>query len=224
MCALALATVGVVGADVAHTAPVPSAGHVRAKVAFIGDSNIAFGATAIAEALTERNEPYELIDLASGGTSIRAQDCPAWTPCTTFNYWKLRLSEARAVPGAWVVNLGINDTWSAGTATSPGWVGYPAKIDWLMALLGSKPVIWTNLPCHIEPATLRTPCVAINQALAAAPARWPNLTILDWRTVANAHPEWMIDFGKWYAVHYDAAGQTAWATLVAKALDARFPA
>ena len=53
------------------------------------------------------------------------------------DFWKVRLAQslARVSPDGIVVDLGINDTVSPGTATSKGYAAYGAKIDWLMRLL-----------------------------------------------------------------------------------------
>jgi hypothetical protein len=159
------------------------------------------------------------------GSMIRTPDClnPP-TPCTTFDYWKLKLATIlpRVNANAIVNDLGINDTGKSGTATTPGYAYYGQKIDWFMNLVGGKRVLWTNLPCAIEPPALLSGCQQVNYALSFAPRRWPNLTVLYWNNVANSHPEYMASPGK--DVHYSPAGQEAWSKLVVDALDARLPA
>jgi hypothetical protein len=61
-------------------------------------------------------------------------------------------------PSAWVVDLGINDAVEPGAPTRRGYARYGTKIDWLMHLLGSTPVLWSNLPCTIEPTNRRVGC------------------------------------------------------------------
>jgi hypothetical protein len=121
-----------------------------------------------------------------------------------------------------VNDLGINDTGKLGTATTPGYADYGQKIDWFMNSVGGKPVLWTNLPCAIEPPARLDACRQVNYALWFAPWRWPNLTVLYWNKVANSHPEYMAAPGE--EVHYSVAGQWAWSKFVVDALDDRFPA
>jgi hypothetical protein len=120
---------------------------------FVGDSNIERALTALGIALTDRDEAYELVDVARAGTGIRSFDCVgAHAVCPTGNYWQTRLPDAlqHTSPDGYVVDLGINDTVAPGTATTPGYADYGQKIDLLMRLLpASKPVWWTNLPCAI---------------------------------------------------------------------------
>jgi hypothetical protein len=197
------------------------ADRVPAAVTLVGDSNITLGSTQIAIALTQRNSPYAVVDLARGSTTIRSSDCAlGLTKCSTYNFWRTRLAEANAriATDAYVVNLGINDTENRGTPTSRGYAGYPAKIDWLMHLFRGKPVFWTNLPCRIEPRARAAGCAVVNASLAAATRRWPNLELIKWAAVANAHPEYMVAGD----IHYVTAGDLAWATMVARAIDTKF--
>jgi hypothetical protein len=82
-------------------------------------------------------------------------------------------------------------------------------------------VLWTNLPCSIEPPARLTGCQTVNDALAKAPARWANLIVIDWASKAKGHPEYMSSPGK--DVHLSVDGQVAWGAAVVRALDARFP-
>jgi hypothetical protein len=84
-----------------------------------------------------------------------------------------------------------------------------------------KPVLWINLPCSIEPVQYRLGCGIINWALAAAPRRWPNLTVLDWARAAVGHPEYMGPGED--AVHYSLLGYAVNANMVLAALEARMP-
>jgi hypothetical protein len=203
----------------------PSPASVRATIMFVGDSNIERALTALGIALTDRDEAYELVDVARAGTGIRSFDCPRTdSACPTGDYWKSRLPDAlqHAAPDGYVVDLGINDTVAPGTATTPGYADYAQKIDWLMRLLPpSKPVWWTNLPCAIEPTARATGCAAVDAALAAAPQRWPNLTMLDWASVADAHPSYLLSTLK--HIHFSQKGALMWSRLIARSLDAHFP-
>jgi lysophospholipase L1-like esterase len=192
---------------------------------FVGDSNIERALTALGIVLTDRDEAYELVDVARAGTGIRSFDCGGSdSTCRTGNYWKTRLPDAleHTSPDGYVVDLGINDTVAPGTSTTPGYAAYDRKIDWLMRLLpNSKPVWWTNLPCAIEPAARATGCAAVNSALAAAPQRWPNLTVLDWASHADTHPTYLLSTLQ--HIHFSEKGALVWSRLIARALDERFP-
>jgi len=198
--------------------------HVRAVVVEIGDSNGVAGAGSFVAALSDRDNGYEPVMLVRGGAAIRSPDCAtADKNCVEHSdFWKIRLPEAFAnvQPDAIVVELGINDTMSPGTDTTRGYAGYDGKIDYLMQLLpAGTMVLWTNLPCALEPAANQTGCAVVNAALAAAPARWPQLTMLDWSAAAAAHAEYF----QTNDVHLTSAGQDAYAKFVAAALDARIP-
>ncbi len=194
-------------------------------VAFVGDSNILFAASAITITLYERNDLYPLVLIDRVGAGIRFSDCAGGKePCATHDYWRNRLDDAnrKIQPDAVVVNLGINDTLTAGTSTTPGYADYGAKIDDFMALIGNRPVLWTNLPCKVEVKARLVGCNAVNAALAGATARHKNLTIVDWAAAANPHPNWMSPLIG--GVHYEPAGYSAWSALVAKSLESRLTA
>ena len=149
--------------------------HVRAVVLFVGDSNETFGANRIVWTLTwnDHNDNGYIPVMASRvGAGIRTPDCLDPTSCSTNDYWQVKLGElgARVQPDVIVNNLGINDTESPGTQTTLGYANYSKKIDWFMSLVPpTTPVLWTNLPCSIEPADRASGCASVN-ALAGARA------------------------------------------------------
>ena len=198
-------------------------GRVPAEIALLGDSNFVVSAAYVSRALTTRPDPYVLTLVTRPGIGIRFPDCPKNVSCATNDWWKVHLAATRG-RSSWdgiVVDLGINDTSTIGSQTSPGWANYGAKIDWLMRLLPAKPVWWTNLPCRIEPPTRQVGCAAVNKALAAAPARWSRLTVLDWAKVADEHREYLGTSGV-DLVHLTESGSKAYAELIRRALDGRF--
>ncbi len=208
------------------TASTGSNAGTRGVVLFVGDSNITLGSEAADWALTweqHLNNGYVPVFASRVGASIRTEDCLTASGCTTFDYWRLKLGTILPKVDADVIvsNLGINDTMSAGTATTPGYTSYGRKIDWFMNLVGTTPVMWTDLPCAIEPSDRATGCDTVNAALAQAAKRWHNLTVLPWSAQANGHPEYMASPGK--DVHYSQTGALAWANFVVSALDSRFP-
>lgn len=216
--AAALSVSGVIIATEA-AGTTSSTGSIRAFVALVGDSNEIFSAQYPASHLVDRSDGYALTNIARSGAGIRAPDC---AHCTTGLFWRAKINALRdrLQPDAYVVNLGINDAFSPGTATTRGYASYGEKIDWLMALFAAKPVLWTNLPCDIEPLGMRHGCRVIDAALTAATSRWWNLHVVNWAAVANPHPEYI---GGYLDDHLTKLGGAAWATLVGKALDARFP-
>lgn len=199
--------------------------HNRAVVLFVGDSNITLGAQNIDWVLTwnsHNDNSYTPVFASRVGSAIRTPDCLDPVGCSTNDYWKIKLGEifSKVNADAVVINLGVNDTFDAGTATTAGYKSYNQKIDWLMsAIPSSTKVLWTNLPCDLEPSYRYTGCQTVNYALANAPKRWPNLVVLNWNMVAYGHGEY-INTGD---VHYTQTGHAAWANFVVKALDARFP-
>jgi hypothetical protein len=219
-CVIFLLVVVVVVAGRAAALTNHSVGDSRGTVVFLGDSNEVVSASWIAGDLLDRDHGYIDVNIATAGSTIRYGDCQAHTNCPTYDYWKARVADTvKSVhPDVFVIDLGINDTVSPGDGTGVGYKNYGAKIDWLLSLLGSTPVLWTNLPCKIEPLNRRTGCVTVNAALKAA--RHANLRVLDWARVANSHPGFIGGYGE---IHLTNSGQAAWAKLVGDALDAQFP-
>jgi hypothetical protein len=79
-----------------------------------------------------------------------------------------------------IVDVGYNDT-------TPE---LAAGIDPLMRVLvgnGVEHVIWVNYVEHLEV------WAASNRVLAAAAARWPQLVLADWNSVALTQPGWFVD-------------------------------
>jgi hypothetical protein len=216
----------------------PDAAGVRAVVAIVGDSNVSQGGRWDVWDLTRGqggllsadhlDNNYVPLFVARPGAGIRSPDCAAHDlSCPNDDFWaeKLRATFARVRVNAVVTDLGINDAFTRGTAATPGYADYAAKIDYFMRLVPHGVVVlWTNLPCSIEPSTLRAGCAAINQALSAAVARWPNLSIIDWAAVADAHASYMdANAPSSLRVHYSDSGDATWARVVTRALDAKFP-
>src|SRR4051794_524802 len=216
-------TARVVGATTADNS------HVRAVVLFVGDSNVSLGAGPIDWVLTSQDHNdngYIPVMASRFGAGIRTPDClETTTPCPTADYWATKIGEilAKVRPDAIVSDLGINDAVSTGTLTSLGYGSYTKKIDWFMSVVPSTtPVLWTNLPCGLEPVDRFNGCNAVNYALKASSSRWSNLAVMDWNFRAYGHPEYMSAPGT--EVHLSTTGHLAWANLVVQRLDARFPA
>lgn len=218
--------VGLLAVGAVMAATTTSNAKTRGVIMFAGDSNIYLNSFGIAAVLSgpgaHGDNGYVPVLASRPGVALRSPDCLVTAGCTTGDYWKVKLAGIlpKIQADAYVTNLGINDTGSAGTATGVGYYSYSKKIDWFMQLIpAGKLVIWTNLPCSIEPPSRLTGCRTVNYALALAKARWSNLVIADWAAVANSHPEYIAQPGS--DVHLSPAGHSAWIALVARELDSR---
>ncbi len=227
---LSIATAATVYAVVQNTASN------RGIIMFVGDSNISYGARWPVRDLTYGPSPdnpnhldnsYVPVFVARAQFGIREYSCNYAPSCPGADYWKVKLGQTftKVKPDAIVNDLGINDTVSAGTATTRGYSYYGQKIDYFMKLVPSTTkVFWTNLPCNIEPSARLNACNIVNYSLGVAPQRWPNLTIINWAYAANSHPEYMdTTMPADTRVHYSDEGYAAWANMVMNALDAKFP-
>ncbi len=108
------------------------------------------------------------------------------------------LRSARAsglLGGVVVVHLGNNGPLS------------PAEFDAVMAEVADQPLVLA-LTLH-EPRSFEGPN---NAVIAGATARWPNLRIVDWHTLASTHPEW---FGDGEGIHLSDTGAQAMADIIA---------
>jgi hypothetical protein len=123
---------------------------------------------------------------------------------------------AAGFQGCWVLALGTTDAANiAAGAPMPA----ERRIDRLMAVIGSDPVLWVDVK------TLRTDgpwqnasMLAWNEALTAATARYPNIKVYDWAAVV---------LDAWYGddrIHYTTEGYTQRAALIAAALATAYPA
>ncbi len=224
--AVALAAVMTAGAAAFGATLTSENAGTRAVVLFVGDSNVTLAAGNIESVLewnTHSDDGYVPVIASRVVAGIRTYDCLASTPCATTDYWKTRFASlaGRVDPDVIVNDLGINDTGLAGQLTTPGYYRYAQKIDWFMALADGRPVLWTDLPCTIEPAAIVAACNLIDYQLHEAVARWPNLTVLCWNFASSGHTEYMQSPG--IDVHYSTGGFAAWANFVVRALDRRFP-
>ena len=194
------------------------AGDVRAKVTFIGDSNITRGASQLVGVMSPSQVGYVGTFASRDGAGLYWNGCHPGAACPDVNatdYWAQRLLD---LPPAdvYVIDLGIVDAKTQGTATTHGYAWWGTKIDWLMGKLGGKPVLWSNLACTHVPEERKTGCATINQSLWNARARWSNLTFVQWRSVAEAnYPAWFAPDG----FHFTPAGYLGYANLIKATLD-----
>lgn len=185
---------------------------MTSAVAVLGDSNVLLYETGVRRNL----DGYDITVAAKPGVALRG-----FTDSTTLrgcigDYWPDVIKDLPPVE-AIVVQLGINDAAARGTESTPGYGNFGPKIDWFMELIpGGVPVLWSNLPCDLEPLAWRTGCVAINDALVVAADRWPDLTVIDWAAAATGRPEFIEPDD----IHLTFAGATAWIGLVRATLQA----
>lgn len=97
------------------------------------------------------------------------------------------------VPGSLVVHAGTNGTFS------------DADLDRLMEAAGARRVLLVNAKVARQWQDL------VNQRMAAAAARHDNAVLVDWYSLASAHPEWFATDG----AHLRPDGARAYAQLIA---------
>jgi lysophospholipase L1-like esterase len=172
-------------------APIPAPVVRGDRVLLVGDSLLWQSTDPVTAAL--RAERWEPTIAAAPATTIGA-----WAP-------KMARLVADHRPDVVVVELGTNNC----TAECPH---LAAVIDRLMrSVPRTTPVHWLNVqaqptyPAHPE---------SVNDALAQARDRWPNLTLVDMSARFRNHPEWHQPDG----LHFSAAGSDQLGSFIAEAL------
>jgi hypothetical protein len=123
---------------------------------------------------------------------------------------------ANGFRGCWMFALGTNDTANI-YAGSP--IGRMARIERMMSVVGDQPVLWVNLKSLLESGPYSEANMKLwNRTLLQACARYPNMRVFDWASVAN--DSWFISDG----THYTSAGYAQRARLTAASLVHAFPA
>jgi hypothetical protein len=186
--------------------PEPNEAGCR-RVVVIGDSLMDNARWYLQEAL-DRAGFVHLID-AQHSRRIPASVSPPFSGVIAAQQVRATWGEA----DCWVIALGSNDLiFGAG---DPG-VATQLIESMLAATTPGARVWWVNLDYHRDPvfafdfvgATSR-----FNATLTQRAAIDPDLAVIDWYSLAEAHLEWFFD-----AVHVDAAGSRARAQQVADAL------
>ena len=122
---------------------------------------------------------------------------------------------AAGFQGCWVLALGTTDAANiaAGAPTTAD-----RRIDRLMSVIGGDPVLWVDVKTlRTDGPWQRSSMLAWNEALGAAAARYPNITIYDWASVVQ--DGWFGDD----RIHYTTEGYTQRAAMIADALVAAYP-
>jgi peptidoglycan/LPS O-acetylase OafA/YrhL len=118
--------------------------------------------------------------------------------------------------GCWVLALGTNDTADVFVGSS---VGLDTRIDRMMSLLGSEPVLWITTKSLVDSGPYSAANMELwNAALGEACAEYQNMRVYDWASVAR--DGWFIPDG----IHYTSPGYAARGRLIAHALAVAFPA
>jgi lysophospholipase L1-like esterase len=137
---------------------------------------------------------------------------PGIAPENVDAYWDAHLASLldHVKPEVIVVELGYNDCGLDVT-------GYGTHIDNFMANIpSSTPVHWLTMADVNEQFTCDE---TINAALDAARSQWTNLSIFDFRSHMQGHPEWTVD-----GTHLNQDGQWAYASWLHDQLDAIYNA
>lgn len=123
---------------------------------------------------------------------------------------------AKGFRGCWVIALGTNDTADVYIGST---VGRMTRIQRMMSVIGKQPVLWVNTKSLLDSGPYQEANMKLwNRTLLRACARYPNLQIFDWASVAKSR--WFISDG----THYTSEGYARRAQLTADALVHAFPA
>jgi peptidoglycan/LPS O-acetylase OafA/YrhL len=124
--------------------------------------------------------------------------------------------KAEGFKGCWVLALGTNE---AANVAAGSTVGERERIDKMMAIIGSEPVLWVNVRSLVEAGDpySKENMEKWDEELVAACASYPNMRVYDW--ASDVKDEWFIEDG----IHFTSPGYAARAQLIALALAHAFP-
>jgi hypothetical protein len=123
---------------------------------------------------------------------------------------------ASGFQGCWVLALGTTDAANIGAGAS---LTAAERIDRMMAVIGSDPVLWVDVKTLVGDGAWSEPHMAAwDEAVTAAAARYPNIKIYDWAAVVQ--DAWFQHDG----IHYTSDGNVQRARMIADALAAAYPA
>jgi lysophospholipase L1-like esterase len=162
----------------------------------VGDSLLYLAATDVRSALQEKG--WKPVVDARVGSGIDGG--------FTIDKWPPRVHDLvrAAHPDVVFVELGTNGC--------SGCHSLDAAIDDIMRELRGVPrVYWVNVK---ENSPIPPDPKAVNTAIDKAPQRWGNLRVLDLNGLFEGHAEWLLPDH----IHFNAAGQREFATLLAGAL------
>jgi peptidoglycan/LPS O-acetylase OafA/YrhL len=125
--------------------------------------------------------------------------------------------KAEGFEGCWVLALGTNE---AANVAAGSTVTERERIEKMMAIIGSEPVLWVNVRSLVEAGDpySKGNMEKWDEELAAACAAYPNMRVYDW--ASDVKDDWFIEDG----IHFTSPGYAARAQLIALALAHAFPA
>jgi peptidoglycan/LPS O-acetylase OafA/YrhL len=125
--------------------------------------------------------------------------------------WKLE-----GFKGCWVLALGTNEAADVAAGSN---VGLRERIEKMMAIIGTEPVLWVNVKSLVPPGDpySKGGMQEWDEELERACARYPNMRVYDW--ASDVKEEWFIEDG----IHFTSPGYAARAQLIAQALAHAFP-
>jgi hypothetical protein len=122
---------------------------------------------------------------------------------------------AEGFTGCWVLELGTND---AANVSAGSTVDLPSRIDRMMSVVGTDPVLWVDVTTRVEAGDYASSNMVLwDAALTDARARYPLLRVFAWSNVVR--DEWFLSDG----IHYKTEGSVVFARTLADALVAAFP-
>jgi peptidoglycan/LPS O-acetylase OafA/YrhL len=188
-------------------------------VAYIGDSTSA--GMVMPSYLPDPARRLDAQFARVGATSQRIEISPARSIVETLSGEANADEVARQLlttgfQGCWVLALGTNDTANIYAGST---VGRMARIERMMSVVGNQPVLWVNLRSLLESGPYSEANMDLwDRTLVQACARYPNMRVFDWASLAN--DSWFISDG----LHYTSAGYAQRARLTAASLVHAFPA
>jgi peptidoglycan/LPS O-acetylase OafA/YrhL len=125
--------------------------------------------------------------------------------------------QAEGFEGCWVLALGTNE---AANVAAGSTIGERERVDKMMAIIGSEPVLWVNVRSLVEKGDpySKENMEKWDEELVAACAAYPNMRVYDW--ASDVKDDWFIEDG----IHFTSPGYAARAQLIALALAHAFPA
>ncbi|MHB1596126.1 MAG: SGNH/GDSL hydrolase family protein, partial [Streptosporangiaceae bacterium] len=118
--------------------------------------------------------------------------------------------------GCWVIALGTDDTADVAVGST---YSLKYRISQMMSVTRGMPVMWVNVISLLNSGPYaEANMLKWNRALLAACARYPNMRVMDWASLARR--SWFISDG----IHYTSLGYMHRALDIADALARAFPA
>jgi len=124
--------------------------------------------------------------------------------------------KAEGFKGCWVLALGTNEAADVAAGSN---VGERERIEKMMAIIGTEPVLWGNVRSLVEAGDpySKENMEGWDEELVKACDAYPNMRIYNW--AADVKNDWFIEDG----IHFTSPGYAARAQLIAQALAHAFP-